>query len=222
MKHHNVAVAKVQGALKITPELTWDQFKKTEYVSWELVQLQGRNSHESGSLEFEIKDRLVDDKLGVFGKYVDTVRVKETWNLTLAGLTRQIDKLLEKYPKHEFNGVFYVDSTDVTHQYRIVVKDGKVMVLTRMQIWRVDGIDPPRHIKSRWDGANGWVDDDVWDRLKRANELIRLLNDQRKPQEIMQSHFTDDHECDSHCLVYQVADHLLGESKTDDDDGWAS
>lgn len=222
MRHQSVAVTKVQGELRITPELTWDQIKKSEYIPWELVLLQGRSSYASGSLRFKIKDRLLED--GTFVKYADAVLVGEKWSLTLSGLVWAIDELRKRYSEHEFDGVFHVES-DHSGRYRVIVKNGKAMVLKSVQAWRPDGQEPTKYVKSRWDHDQvQWVKDDVWDRLSRANELIRLLNDGRTPQEIMKSHkdHGGDHECNYECLTHQVVEHLLTENQIDNDDGWVS
>jgi len=192
----------VKGVLSVTPELSWDQLKNTKYIPFDLHVAQGRNSAMCSDLKARLQERMVrlnsqiveTGETEVFVKYAEEFEYEHRWNDSLSLLTHHIQQLIETFPEHTIEGAFEVSNDD--HQYRVVVKDGEILVLKPQKVWLTVG----KRLKSR-----KWTNEDEHTRLKRANELLRLI----RVRGVKLCGHDQQEICDEDCLRFQVDEHLM-------------
>lgn len=162
------------GQLSVTPELEWDDFKKTKYLPHEYWSMVGRNSAFSSNCSLLIRDRLAEDG-GSFIKYCTGVKVNSSsMTGSVRALLHDIQELIETFPDHRFEGTVMLTHGEAVHG-KIVVREGEAIWLDPMQVWVPHSEPAQPSVISRWVPNRGWVDDDLTVRLGMANALLDVL-----------------------------------------------
>lgn len=127
----------VTGKLTATPELTWEELKTTAYIPFEYAVMQGRNSQTSLGMQAQLKERMIETSEGeAFAKYADSLVFDLCAAETLTSLVRWIEKAIETFPGHSFEGRFTVIfSPKNGGEARIEVEGSNITVSTCRQVW---------------------------------------------------------------------------------------
>jgi hypothetical protein len=124
----------VDGEFAITPPLTWNEFKDSEFAPHN-----AKNSWEP-SLILRVDEAPVDTDEGPLLRRTATALVmREIDEYRERGLVAEVQKAIDSFPGHTFTGRLDCEGEENTDMWRVVVRDGRAVKVEPRIVWPEDG-----------------------------------------------------------------------------------
>ena len=121
---------RVDGEFAITPPLTWNEFKDSEFAP------DNAKSGWEPSLILRVDEDSVDTDEGPLLRRTATALVmREIDEYRERGLVDEVQKAIDSFPGHTFTGRLDCEGEENTDMWRVVVRDGRAVKVEPRIVW---------------------------------------------------------------------------------------
>jgi len=121
---------RVDGEFAITPPLTWNEFKDSEFAP------DNAKSGWEPSLILRVDEDSVDTDEGPLLRRTATALVmREIDEYRERGLVDEVQKAIDSFPGHTFTGRLDCEGEENTDMWRVAIRDGRAVKVEPRIVW---------------------------------------------------------------------------------------
>lgn len=120
----------VEGEFAITPPLTWNEFKGSEFAPHNIT------STYEPDLILRVDESSVDTDDGPLLRRVATaLEMRDIGEYRERGLVETVQRAIDAFPGHTFTGRLECEGEENTDMWRVVVRDGRAVRVEPRIVW---------------------------------------------------------------------------------------
>jgi hypothetical protein len=121
---------RVDGEFAITPPLTWNEFKDSEFAP------HNAKSGWEPSLILRVDEDSVDTDEGpLLRRTATALAMRQIDGYRERGLVAEVQKAIDSFPGHTFTGRLDCEGEENTDMWRVVVRDGRAVRVEPRIVW---------------------------------------------------------------------------------------
>lgn len=119
----------VTGEFEITPPLTWNEFKDSEFAPHNV-----KSSYEPGLILRVTEDSVDTDEGPLLRRTATALVMREISEYRERGLVQTVQRAIDSFPGHTFTGRLECEGEENTDMWRVVIRDGRRAVRVEPRI----------------------------------------------------------------------------------------
>lgn len=123
----------VTGEFAITPPLTWNEFKDSEFAPHNI------NDNYDPDLILRVAEESVDTEEGpLLRRSATALAMREIDEYRAHTLLDQVQKAVDAFPGHTFTGRLECEGEESADLWRVVIRDGRAVKVEPQIVWPAD------------------------------------------------------------------------------------